>query len=95
MSIWILSRSFELRFELDILASLHLYCTQYAFNRGEYNKGLFPWKEENPIKKHQEDPRLSNNVSLGLQYAQISVHDYSLNNVPLFYCGLSLVLRSP
>ena len=27
---------------------LHLYCTQYAFNRGEDNKGLFTWKEEDP-----------------------------------------------
>ena len=29
---------------------LHLYCIQYAFNRGEDNKGLFTWKEEDPKK---------------------------------------------
>ena len=55
---------------------LHLYCTQYAFNRSEDNKGLFTWKEE--------DPRMRNNFSLGLPYAEISVRDYSLNNVPPF-----------
>ena len=62
---------------------LYLYCTQYAFNRGEDNKGLFTWKEEDP-KKDQEDPRMRNNFSLGLPYAEISVRDYSLNNVPPF-----------
>ena len=62
---------------------LHLYCTQYAFNRGEDNKGLFTWKEEDP-KKDQEDPRMRNNFSLGLPYAEISARDYSLNNVPPF-----------
>ena len=36
------------------------------------------------LKKHQGDPRLRNNFSLGLPYAEISVRDYSLNNVPLF-----------
>ena len=36
------------------------------------------------LKKRQEDFRLRNNFSLGLQYGEISVRDYSLNNVPLF-----------
>ena len=36
------------------------------------------------LKKHQEDPRMRNNFSLGLPYAEISARDYSLNNVPPF-----------
>ena len=36
------------------------------------------------LKKHLEDPRMRINFSLGLQYAEISVRDYSLNNAPPF-----------
>ena len=38
---------------------------------------------------------MGNNFSLGLLYAEISVRDYSLNNVSPFQSGLSLVLGSP